>query len=125
MRILPLPNMKRNRIARVADLLKKEISKIILKEIKDPRIGFITLTNVNLSRDLKHAKVYFSIFEESKTKKKETQTALRKAAGFIRFRIFKNLRLKSSPEIEFLLDESFQKADRIEKALKDIIEKNE
>lgn len=117
--------MKRNRIARVADLLKKEISKIILKEIKDPRIGFITLTNVNLSRDLKHAKVYFSIFEESKTKKKETQTALRKAAGFIRFRIFKNLRLKSSPEIEFLLDESFQKADRIEKALKDIIEKNE
>lgn len=109
----------------MADLLKREISDIILKEMKDPRIGFITLTDVNLSRDLKHARVYFSMIEESKSKKEETMAALQKAAGFIRYRIYKNVHLKYAPEIEFFLDESLQKADRIERALKDIAKTDE
>jgi ribosome-binding factor A len=117
--------MKKNRQERLADLLIREISDILLKEVKDPRVGFITLTKVNLSRDLKHAKVYFSMMEESQAKKEETVTALGKAAGFIRYRLYKTLRLKYSPEIEFTLDDSLQKADRIEKALKDITTQDE
>lgn len=117
--------MKKNRTERVADLLKKEISDIILKEVKDPGIGFITLTGVKLSRDLRYARVYFSSIEESQTKQEETRLALQRAAGFIRYRLYKNLRLKYSPEIEFLLDETFQRADRIERTLKDLSQRND
>jgi ribosome-binding factor A len=112
--------MKKNRTERLADHFRKEISDILLRDVKDPRIGFITLTSVSISRDLKHAKVYFSMMEEGEGKKKETTAALRKAAGFIRYRLYKNLRLKYSPELEFFLDESLQKAARIEKTLREI-----
>ena len=117
--------MKKNRTERLADHLRKEISDILLKEVKDPRIGFITITSVNLSRDLKHARVYFSLMEEGEEKKEETTAALQKAAGFIRYRLFKTLRMKYSPEIEFALDDSLQKADRIEKTLKKITEQDD
>lgn len=117
--------MKKNRTDRLADHFRKEISDILLREVKDPRIGFITLTAVSLSRDLKHARIFFSMVEGDKNKKEKTATALRKAAGFIRYRLYKNLRLKHSPEIEFILDESLQKAERIEKTLREIKEQDE
>ncbi len=103
---------------RVGEAIKEEISDIIRNELKDPRVGFASITRVEVSRDLRHAKVFVSVFGDE-AQKAETIRGLESAAGFIRSEIGKRIRLHHTPEIVFRLDESIEHAVRIAKILRD------
>lgn len=107
------------RAERVGDLIKKEISQIIQYELKDPGIGFVTITAVELSSDLKHAKIFYSVLGDENAKK-ESSSALKRACGFIQHEIGRRLRLKYTPEIYFLFDPSVEYGAYIETLIKKI-----
>jgi len=111
------------RSQRVGDLLRKEIADIIIYKLKDPRIGFVTVTGVDVTDDLKIAVVYISILKEEE--KKTTLDILNSAKSFIRAELSKRLRLKFIPSIEFRLDSSIEYGSRIETLLNDIRKKSE
>lgn len=102
------------RSQRVQELLLEEISKLIQHGLKDPRIGFVTVTRIELSENLKHAKVHFSILG-SEQEKEDSLEGLNSAKGYIRSCLGKNLYLKFVPELDFRLDEN---ADHVEKITK-------
>ncbi|TCT26726.1 ribosome-binding factor A [Melghiribacillus thermohalophilus] len=109
------------RANRIAEQMKKELGDIIGRKIKDPRIGFVTVTDVELTGDLQQAKVYISVLGND-DEKKETLIGLGKAKGFIRSEIGKRIRLRKTPEITFEFDEAIEYGNRIEKILKDLNE---
>lgn len=111
--------MSYNRPERVAEEIRKEIATMLFGEIHDPRIGFVTITKVQLSKDLRQAKVYFSMIGTEKEKEKTTQ-GLQSASGYMRREIGKRLKLRYFPELTFKFDDSLEYADRIEKIIKDI-----
>lgn len=106
------------RSQRVSDLLRKEIADIVIYRLKDPRVGFITVTGVDVTDDIKIARVYVSIFKEEE--RKSTLEILNSAKNFIRSELSKRLRMKFIPNIEFRLDTSIEYGDKIEKLLKEI-----
>lgn len=99
--------------------IKLEISDILLKEIADPRIGFTTITDVELTGDLKIAKIFYSVIGDEKTKKR-CQIGLNKAKGYIKRELGKRLHIKFIPDIIFCFDKSMEHADNIFKILKEI-----
>ncbi|KPV39831.1 30S ribosome-binding factor RbfA [Alicyclobacillus ferrooxydans] len=104
---------------RVAEQMKKELADIIRTDIKDQRIGFTTVTRVEVSNDLQHAKVYVSVFGDPE-QKQVTLSVLQKAAGFIRGEASRRLRMRVTPEMVFVLDESGEYSAHIESVLKNI-----
>jgi ribosome-binding factor A len=110
------------RSQRVGDLLRKEIADIIIYRLKDPRIGFITVTGVDVTDDIKLARVYVSIFHEGE--RKTTLEVLNSARSFVRSELSKRLRMKFIPSIEFRLDTSIEYGNKIEELLQGI-EENE
>ena len=109
--------MAKIRAERVGEQMKKEIAEIIRLDLKDTRIGFATITHVDMTGDLQHAKVFVSVFG-SDEEKKATLDALTRANGFIRGEVSRRLRLRLAPEISFKLDESGQYSQRIETVLR-------
>lgn len=106
------------RSKRVADLLKEEISDIVLKKIKDPRMGFVTVVDVSVTDDLKLARVYVSSL---KTEEREQTIAILKAAKtFIRQELGRRVKLKVIPDLEFHVDTTIEYGSRIDKLLKEI-----
>lgn len=101
------------RANRVGEQMKKELGDIISRKLKDPRIGFLTVTDVRVSGDLQIAKVYISVLGGEK-KKEEALKGLEKAKGFIRSEISDRIRLRKTPELEFEFDESIEYGNRIE-----------
>ena len=97
------------RTDRLSDQFRMEIADILLKKIKDPRIGFITVTAVEISVDLRHAKVFVSSLEESAALERTFQ-GLKRAAGFIRSELGRRLKLRRIPELVFYHDQSLEKA---------------
>src|SRR5581483_2664722 len=104
---------------RLAHELKSEVSAIISRGLHDPRVGFATVTQVRVSPDLRHARVFVSIFEAAE-KQRETLAALNHAAGFIRSEATSRLRLRRSPELVFALDESVERGDRMSRLIEEI-----
>jgi len=88
--------------------IKKLVGTLIVTEIKDPRIGFVTVTNVELSKDYAYADVYVSVLGDDNDKKK-TLSGLQSARGFIQYRVGKALSIRTIPEIRFHLDTSIEK----------------
>lgn len=118
-----MANYKRSE--RVSDLIRTEISGICSRQLRDPRIGVITITDVRLSDDLKIAKVYFVKMGEDFCAE-ETLTAIKKAQGFVRRELGQRLRLRTVPELIFTFDESFAYSSRIENIIKELkIKENE
>ncbi len=114
--------MTDNRVRRVAEQIKKDIGGIINYEIKDPGVARITsVTDVDLSRDLRHASVYVSIYGTN-AEKEATLQALNRAAGFIRSEVGKRIRLRYTPEINFRLDNSIEYGAYIERVIKSLKE---
>lgn len=109
------------RSQRVGDLLREEIADIIMRKVKDPRIGFVTVTGVTLTDDLKIAKVFVSILKEEE--REATLAVLNAATSFIRSEVARRVRMKSIPSLEFKIDESIEYGDRIDKLLREIKEK--
>ena len=102
---------------RVQDLFKEEVALIIQREIRDPGMGFVTVLGVKMSDDLKDAKVYLSIYgdEEQKT---STLAALKRSRNYIKFLLGKRIHLRMMPELHFVIDDTYEKAARIEEILK-------
>lgn len=108
-----------SRVERVAQQLKREISSIILQEIDDPRIGFLTVTNVKVSPDLRVAKVYYTILGDQGSLEKAKE-GLESASPYIRRLIAQRMRLKFVPEIRFYPDEELDKRLRVERILDEL-----
>lgn len=107
------------RVGRVGEQIKKELSQILQSEMKDPRIGFITVTGVDVTNDLSQAKVYLSVLG-SDEQKEETLKALAKGQGFIRSELGRRIRLRYTPELIFKFDTSIEYGSHIEKLLQQI-----
>lgn len=107
------------RIDKVAEALKKEVSLIIHDELKDPRLGFITVTGVEVTKDLREAKIFFSVLGKDE-ERQSTKEALDSALGFIRKLIAERIRLRFVPEITFKEDRSSEYGARIEEILNEI-----
>jgi ribosome-binding factor A len=111
------------RSQRVSDLLREEIADIIIFRLKDPRIGFLTVTGVDVTDDLKIAVVYVSILKEEE--KQSTIDILNAAKSFIRAELSKRLKMKFIPTVDFRLDASIEYGNRIEQLLGEIKKKDE
>ncbi|SFA41653.1 ribosome-binding factor A [Parageobacillus thermantarcticus] len=107
------------RATRVGEQMKKELSDIIGRKLKDPRIGFVTVTDVRVTGDLQQAKVYISVFGDEE-QRQNTLKGLEKAKGFIRSEIGQRIRLRKTPEIFFEIDESIEYGNRIEQLIRQI-----
>ncbi len=108
--------MDYKRADRVKELIQEEVSMIIQTQLKDPRVGFVTITGVKLSDDLRHARVMVSIYGDEEVKK-QTMAGLQSAAGFIRRQISKLVHLRYIPEIVFESDRSLEYGARIDEVL--------
>lgn len=111
--------MSKKREQRVGELLKEEISQIILREMKDPRIGFVSVTDVEVSGDLRHAKVFISVYGSEK-EKKETMEGLNQAKGFIRKLVGDRIKTYHTPEIIFRYDDSIEHGVHISNLIKEV-----
>ena len=104
------------RVEKVQELMKQEISQIILRELKDPRIGFVTVTSVECTGDLREAKVYVSLMGNEYLVK-ACWSGLNSSLGFIRREIGKRIRLRVTPELSFALDKSLDYSAHIQELL--------
>lgn len=100
--------MQGRRADRVGTLIQEEISRLILRSVKDPRIGFVTVTRVKVSEDLRHASVYIASAGGDIKQRQETLIGLKKAAGFLRGELGRRVTLRYVPELLFLLDDSLE-----------------
>ena len=116
--------MKNKRAIRVGELLKEEISHIVLREMKDPRIGFVSVTDVEVSGDLRHAKVFISVYGSDK-EKEETLEGLQQAQGFVRKLVGERIKIHHTPEIIFRYDDSIETGVHISEIIKDLKESGE
>lgn len=116
--------MGEQRSERVAEAIRKEISEIIQRELKDPRIGFITITRVQVTNDLRSALVYFSILG-SQDDRKKTLEGLKSSAGFLRGQIGQRLRLRFTPELRFKFDGSIEHSAHIAEVLEKLKKEKE
>ncbi len=107
------------RAHRVAELIKQEISSLFQRGLKDPRIGFVTVTDVEVTRDLRYAKVYISILGDDKAKQ-ESMSGITAALGFIRREVGKHLHLRHTPEISFHFDQSVEYGAHINRILHEL-----
>ena len=108
-----------SRLERITQTVKREISNIIHDELKDPRLGFVTITRLELTRDLRIAKVFYSVLGDEK-QKNNTLSALKSAKGFIRCLIGERIRLRFVPELIFKEDNSIEYSIFIDKELEKI-----
>lgn len=112
---------KSYRKERLNERLKELIGELILRRIKDPRIGLVTITSASVAPDLTTAKVYFSVMGDENARA-ETKKGLESAKGFLRRTIGRELKLRQVPDLRFVYDDSLDRAMRIERAIKEIHE---
>ena len=105
-----------HRPARLAEQIRAEVAEMIAGELKDPRIGFATVTRVDLSADLHHARVLVSVLGNPAAQK-ETLAGLSSAAGYVRHEIGRRLRLRRTPELVFVLDHGAEEGAKLEALL--------
>ncbi|HBG02658.1 MAG TPA: 30S ribosome-binding factor RbfA [Firmicutes bacterium] len=106
-----------DRLGRLSEEIKREVSSILLRDVKDPRLGMISITDVNVSRDLSWAKVYFSLLG-TEEERETTLEGLNRAKGFVRTELSKRLRVRHTPEIIFQFDPSLEQGAKMDALLK-------
>jgi ribosome-binding factor A len=111
--------MNKTRMSRVGEEIKKELSIVLQRGLKDPRIGFVTVTDVEVTSDLQLAKVYVSIFG-SEEQRRDSLAGLQKAKGYLRTEIGRRVKLRHIPDFVFKLDESIDYGSKIETILREI-----
>jgi ribosome-binding factor A len=104
------------RTEQVAAAIKEEVSKLIQRELRDPRLGFVTVTRVDPSPDLKYAKIFFSVMGDD-TVKAESLKVLRHASGFLRHELSHILTLRYTPQLTFEFDVAMEHGDKIQRLL--------
>ena len=108
-----------SRSHRIGDQILREISSLLLLKVKDPRLQGITLTEVTMSKDLRHAYVYYSLLGQDE-QKKEAQAGFESARGFIRKAVGEMLYLRYVPDIQFRYDTSLEQGQKMEKLLEEL-----
>ncbi|MGD8328445.1 MAG: 30S ribosome-binding factor RbfA [Acidobacteriota bacterium] len=103
---------------RIGDQIRVELADLLQREVRDPRIGFVTVTEVRMSPDLKYARAYVSILGDEQ-QKRDSFAALERAGGFLRSQVGKRLDLRFVPELRFVLDETLDTSERIESLLQE------
>jgi ribosome-binding factor A len=111
--------MATSRPERIGDQIRVEITGMLSRQVHDPGIGFLTVTRVEVTRDLQHARVYYTTLGDQKARC-ESARALERASPFLRRQLAGRLRLRRAPELQFFYDESIEKHDRIERILIEI-----
>lgn len=111
--------MSQIRSTRVSEQMQREIAEIIRTGVKDPRVGFVTVTDVEVSGDLQHAKVFISVLGNEEARS-NSLLALQKASGYIRGEIGRRIRLRLSPELHFKLDTSMDHSVKIQEVLRSL-----
>jgi ribosome-binding factor A len=111
--------MEYQRSERVGDLILEVIAELLRREIRDPRVQAVALTGTKVSKDLRHARVYFNLLGGADARA-QASAGLKSAAGFIRSKVAKQLNLRFAPEIEFTYDETEDEAQRIAELLKQV-----
>lgn len=106
------------KLERLGSTFVEEISKIIKEEVKDPDIGFVTITSCNISSDLSYAKVYCTCLNDNR--RDEILKTLNKASGFIRKELCNRIEIRKMPEINFVYDDSIEYGNKIEHILEEI-----
>lgn len=102
------------RTLRVGEQLRRELAQLIRDEVKDPRVGDVTVLDVEVSKDLGHARVYFSVLQGEGTRAEECTHGLQRAGGFLRHELGKRLRLRTIPELRFVYDATEDRAHHLE-----------
>jgi ribosome-binding factor A len=115
--------MPSRRVVQVSNLIKQELGDLLQRELKDPRIGFITLTHVNVSPDMRLAKVYFSVLGDTEDYE-QSLAALESAAGFLRRELGRRITIRHVPRLEFILDRSVEQSQHIFDLLRQVREEN-
>jgi ribosome-binding factor A len=103
------------RSERVGGQLRRELAQLVQKEVKDPGVGFVSISDVEVTRDLAHARVYVTVFEEEKAA--ESIDALKRAAGYLRRRLGQEMRIRAVPELHFLHDASVETGARMDELI--------
>ncbi|MBE3577429.1 MAG: 30S ribosome-binding factor RbfA [Limnochordales bacterium] len=106
------------RLERLREEIKREVTDII-RRFKDPRLGFVTVTDVELSRDLEHARIFVSAMGDA-AERKQTFAVLQAASGHVRSELAKRIRMRHVPEIVFAQDESIERGLRIDRLLREL-----
>ena len=104
-----------NRSERVAGQLRRDLAKLIQQEVKDPEVGFVSVSDVEVSRDLSHAKIFITVFDPETAK--TSLKALRRASAFLRTRLGKELRMRHVPELHFKHDDSVEQGSHIDQLI--------
>ncbi|RMG28201.1 MAG: 30S ribosome-binding factor RbfA [Gammaproteobacteria bacterium] len=100
------------RTRRVGELLQRELAVLIRDRLKDPDVGMVTLSDVEVSRDLAHAKVYYTVLGDTQVRER-TQAALERAAGFLRRELGRMLHLRVIPQLHFVHDDTMERGNRV------------
>jgi ribosome-binding factor A len=109
------------RARRVEEQLKRLLSELVRRDVKDPRVGLITITTVEVSRDLTHARIYFTPFAGIGDAEAALE-ALRHAAGYLRIQVRNQMRLRAAPELDFQIDDSIERGARLSSLISDAVE---
>lgn len=101
------------RTDRVAQTLQRELAMLVQTEVKDPRIGMVTLSGVEVSRDMSHAKVFFTTLQDDPAQRRQIQEALNHAAGYLRHLVGQRIRMRVVPSLHFAYDDSVARGSRM------------
>ena len=111
--------MSRGRPQKVAELIQRELSELLRSELRDPRVGMLTITSVDVSPDLSHAKVYFTLLQKEQLE--DTLDGLKRAAGYLRSQLARRMKLYTTPELRFSYDESVERGDHLSRLIDSVI----
>ncbi|MBQ0759464.1 MAG: 30S ribosome-binding factor RbfA [Gammaproteobacteria bacterium] len=112
-----------SRTARIADFLKRELGSFIQKELRDPRLGMVSVIDAQVSRDLSHAKIYVTVMGKNTAEEaKESLDVLNKAAGFLRSQVAKINNARTTPQLRFYYDTSVNRGQHISKLIQDAVD---
>ena len=109
-----------SRSSRVAEQVQRELAELIRLELKDPRVGLITLTGVELTPDYAHAKVFYTTLAETAARQ-DIDVGLRRASGFLRRELGRRIRIHTLPELHFVFDESVERRDRLPRLIDEAV----
>lgn len=110
--------MKPDRMRRVDEAVREVLSDAITREIKDPRVGFVTVTEVDTSPDLRHARVYVSVLGNEGVRRRSLE-GLASAHGFLQRKVARELRIKNTPTLDFLIDDTAERAQRVSEIIEE------
>ena len=103
----------------MADLIQRELSELIRLEVRDPRVGMLTITSVDVSPDLSHAKVFITLLQKERLE--DTLQGLQRASGYLRSQLAKRMKLYTTPELRFVYDESVERGDHLSRLIDSVV----